>query len=440
MSQNERIREELGWFKVVFTVSVASSGSIVIIVCLFLIGCTKSSPKISVLLSERHQSSQQNSHFTTDNTLPFETYIQQSRNMMRATRTDIAGKEGERIIEENLPFELTPHPDCKAGEIKKYRRGILLTHGLKVTPYGMRALGKFFQENCFRVMAILLPGHGTRPGDLLDVTWEDWMKAEKFGTDALAAEVDEVYLGGFSAGGTLSIYQGLLDHRVRGIFLFSPAIGITPLAGIAHFHNIISWAIPRAKWAELILDEDHYQYESFPLNAATQMYRLIKRLKSALKTQSATQPIFMAISEDDATVSTPAAITFFERANNSVNKMILYSAHPDMILSRTKGIENKVEIINSVFPDQHIISSAHTAIILPPDDPHFGKEANPAACLRYFNAPPEKYAICKDKKEDFLGETTDENLKKGVIRRLMYNPNFDTLKLSLKRFIDSLDK
>jgi esterase/lipase len=358
--------------------------------------------------------------------------------MMLATRMDIAFKEGERIVEENAPFDLMPSADCKPGERKKYRRGILLTHGLKGTPYSMRALGKVFQENCFRVMAILLPGHATRPGDLLDVTWEDWMKAEKFGTDALASEVDEVYLGGFSAGGTVSIYHSLSDQRVLGLFLFSPAISITPLAALAIFPNALGFIMPRAQWAELMLDEDHYQYESFPFNAATQMYRLTKRLKSTLKTQIVTQPIFMAISEDDATVSTPASITFFERASNSVNKMILYSTHPDRILSRTKNIRNKVEMINSVFPDQHIIGSAHTAIVVPPDDPHFGKEANPMACLRYFNATPEKYLLCKDKKEDFLGETTDENLKKGVIRRLMYNPNFDTLKLSLKRFIDSL--
>jgi esterase/lipase len=394
-----------------------------------------SSPKIPVSLSERHQPSGQNSHFTVDQSISFEAYEKQTQKMLLAARTDIVGKENEYIVEENAPFELTPSADCLKGVKKKYRRGILLTHGLKGTPYSMRALGKVFQENCFRVMAILLPGHATRPGDLLDVTWEDWMKAEAFGVNALASEVDEIYLSGFSAGGTVSIYQSLVDHRVMGLFLFSPAIAITPLAGMASIHKVISWAMPRAQWVEFMLDEDHYQYESFPLNAVTQIYKLTKKLQSALKTDAMPLPVFLAVSEDDATVSTPASIAFFEQASNPANKMVLYSAHPERRASKM----DKVEIIYSAFPDQHIISSAHTAIIVPPDDLHFGKEANPMACSRYFNDAPEKYALCKDKKEDFLGEITDENLKKGVIRRLMYNPSFDALKLSLKQFIDTLD-
>jgi esterase/lipase len=355
--------------------------------------------------------------------------------MMFAARTDMIRQDDARIVEESAPFELTPSVDCPKGEGKKYRRGILLTHGLKGTPYSMRALGQFFQENCFKVMAILLPGHATRPGDLLEVTWADWMKAEAFGTDKIASEVETLYLGGFSAGGTTSIYQGLSDPRVKGLFLFSPAIRISSLASLAIFPKAIHWAMPRAKWADLMPDEDRYQYESFSFNAIRQIDVFIKKMQSALTKQTVTQPVFMAISEEDSTVSTPASLAFFEQASNPLNRMIFYSTN-------RKSFSNKrsqIEIVESVFKNQHIIGSAHTAIILPPDDPHFGRDANPAACLRYFNVEPKKYLLCKDKKEDFLGETTDENLKKGVIRRLMYNPNFDTLKISLKRFIDSLD-
>ncbi len=337
------------------------------ILFILLVACTGSSKKIPVSLSVRHQPSLQNSHFTTDKTIPFETYIQQTRNMMMAARTD-----SERFIEENAPFELTPQPDCPPGVTKKYRRGILLTHGLKGTPYSMRSLGQFFHENCFKVMAILLPGHATRPGDLLDVTWEEWAKAEAFGTDALSAEVDEVYLSGFSAGGTLSIYQSLIDERVKGLFLFAPAIRISSLAMLAIFPKVISWAMPRAKWAELMLDEDHFQYESLPFNAISQMYFLTKKLQSSLTKQAVTIPIFMAISEDDASVITPGSIAFFEQAKNPANRMILYSKNGEISNKATQ-----IEIIQSAFRDQHIISSAHTAIIVPPDDPHFGKEANP---------------------------------------------------------------
>ena len=92
--------------------------------------------------------------------------------------------EMDKIVDGNAPFELKPPAGCPSGHGKPYRRGILLTHGLTDSPYSMRALGSFFQKNCFRVMAILLPGHGTQPGDLLDIHWQEWAKAEAYGTDA----------------------------------------------------------------------------------------------------------------------------------------------------------------------------------------------------------------------------------------------------------------
>ena len=51
----------------------------------------------------------------------------------------------------------------------------------------------------------------------------------------------------------------------------------------------------------------------------------------------------------------------------------------------------------------------------------------------------EKYDACNNNpKEDIQGELTKANLKAGILRRLMYNPNFAALELSMKKFIDNL--
>jgi hypothetical protein len=51
----------------------------------------------------------------------------------------------------------------------------------------------------------------------------------------------------------------------------------------------------------------------------------------------------------------------------------------------------------------------------------------------------EKYAACLAHPErNFQGEVTAQNLETGVMRRLMYNPNYDALKVSLQTFIDRL--
>jgi len=188
-------------------------------------------------LEARHHASGLNSQFNGEQ-LSFADYVSRSRDMIRkiraATSQDYPDQASlDKVIDGNAPFALEPSAAGSAGTVKTWRRGILLTHGLSDSPYFMRHLAACFQEQGFRVMAVLLPGHGTRPGDLLDVSWQEWARAVAYGTDQLAAEVDEVYLGGYSAGGALSIYQSLQDKRVRGLFLFAPALEITRQAAYA---------------------------------------------------------------------------------------------------------------------------------------------------------------------------------------------------------------
>jgi esterase/lipase len=390
----------------------------------------------SLPLEARHQTSGLNTQFNGDQ-LAFAEYVERSRTMIGKTHAGVNGPESKRIIDGNAPFELKPAASCPAGNQKAYRRGVLLTHGLTDSPYFMRDLAAFFQENCFRVMAILLPGHGTRPGDLLDVSWQEWAKAEAYGTDQLAAEVEEVYLAGFSTGGALSVYQSLRDKRVRGLFLFSPALKVTSLGAIANIHKIYSWAFPSAKWLDIMPDKDIYKYESFPKNAGAQIYSLTREIHAQLQDQGVSIPVFAAASQDDTTVFTSATLEFMAHAGNPSNKLVLYTTDTGKV---PKDIQpGKLELVNSVVPEQKILSSAHTAILVSPDDAHYGAAGNYSNCIHYFSGEMEKYDACNNKpREDLQGELTETNLKAGILRRLMYNPNFAALKLSMKKFIDGL--
>ncbi|WP_354685184.1 alpha/beta fold hydrolase [Cupriavidus necator] len=70
---------------------------------------------------------------------------------------------------------------------------------------------------------MLLPGHGTRPEDLLDVTLEDWQRVVQEQADALRRDVAQVYLGGFSTGANLALDYAYAHPDVAGLVLFSPA-------------------------------------------------------------------------------------------------------------------------------------------------------------------------------------------------------------------------
>lgn len=385
-------------------------------------------------LAARHHSSGLNSRFNGSQ-LAFADYVALSRDMLSKAHSGVA--DLEKIVDGNAPFELKPPAGFPSGQNKTYRRGVLLTHGLSDSPYFMRHLAAFFQQNGFRVMAILLPGHGTQPGDLLDINWHEWAKAVAYGADRLAEEADEIYLAGYSAGGALSVYQSLRDIRVRGLFLFSPAFRVSPRAAYANLHKFYSWLFPTGKWVDIKPDLDIYKYESFPKNAAAQMFAMDKELEARLQAHEISIPVFAAASEDDMTVNSSATIEFVARARNRSSKLVLYTTDPTKY---PPGIPaEKLELVSSIMPGQNIISSAHTAIVLAGNDAHYGVSGEYSNCLHYYPEEMEKYSACMTHTGQILqGEITEENLKTGILRRLMYNPNFAALKVSMQRFIDIL--
>ncbi len=375
-------------------------------------------------LAARHRASGVNSVFAGVG-LSFAEYVFRTQEMLRRVH---AGKaELEKIVAGNSPFELLPFAGFQKGKDKPYRRGVLLTHGLSDSPYHMRHLANFFQRSGFRVMVVLLPGHGTQPGNLLEIRWQEWAKVVSYGADCLAAEVDELYLAGYSAGGALSVLQAFQDERVRGLFLFSPAFEITSRAAWANLHKLYSWLMPRCAWLSVNADHDLYKYESFCKNAAAQMYRLTRTLPQ----QTLAIPVFAVASADDATVHSAATLRFMQRARHPGNKLVWYATE--------RVVQNNIEWVNSALPEKRILSSSHTAIVLPPEDAHYGVSGDYANCLHYLPHDTQSYAACMaPAHEVWHGEVHAQNLKQGLVRRLMYNPHYAAMEGSLSHFIESL--
>lgn len=389
-------------------------------------------------LETRHKVSGLNSRFNGDQ-LSFDEYVTATRDMIRKVRATTTADRASlnKIVDGNAPFSLEPVGDDSAGREKKYRRGILLTHGLSDSPYFMRHLAEFFQAKGFRVLAVLLPGHGTCPGDLLNARWQEWAKAVAYGTEQLAAEVDEIYLGGYSAGGALSIYQSLQDTRVRGLFLFAPALEITHRAAYASLHKLVSWLLPALRWVDIKPDTDIYKYESFAKNTAAQMYQLTLALSGRLQAHQLTIPVFAVASADDKTVSVPAILDFMARQSHPANQFILYTT--DATALTRNSPDEKIERVNSLLPGRKILSSAHTALLVPAEDEHYGAHGDYTNCAHYYPDDMDKYAVCTQYPDEcWSGEITENNLAAGILRRLMYNPNFTALKTSIRQFIDGL--
>ncbi len=375
-------------------------------------------------LGRRHRPSGLNTDFPHPGS-SFVDYVQRMQSMLWQVHE---GKsELETIVAGNSPFELHPTGDFQRGRNKPFRRGVLLTHGLSDSPYHMRHLAAFFQRQGFRVMAILLPGHGTRPGDLLEVRWQEWTKVLAYGADCLAAEVDELYLAGFSAGAALSVFHAAQDDRVCGLFLYSPAFEIASRARWANLHRLYSWLVPQEAWLSVLPDLDLYKYESFCKNAAAQMYALTQ----ALPRDGLDIPVFAAASADDATVHSAATLRFMQRASHPLSHLVWYA---------TESIgQDKVEWVDSALPEQRILSCAHTAIVMSPEDEHYGAAGDYVNCLHYYESNGGRYIACLTRpQEAWMGEILPQHLQRGLLRRLMYNPHYAAMETSMQRFIEGL--
>ncbi len=365
--------------------------------------------------------------------MQFSDYVATCTQMLEKCHQQLGSPNLATVVAGNAPFSLAASRATLAAYPNRPKRGIVLTHGLTDSPYFMRALGDFFAEQGFVVMAILLPGHGTQPGDLLSVQRDEWAQTLACAVASLAIEVDEIYLGGLSTGATLSIQHSLQDARIRGLFLFSPALKITPRAALAKFHRLTSWLLARSAWVAIQADRDPYKYESLTKNAVAQTYALTQSVQRQLRQQPLSVPIFTALSNDDATVNSAAILDWLAHTPHPNNHTVLYATH-DLKLA-----QKNIECVLMRDEAQRILSSAHTAIVLPDDDAHYGATGDYANCVHYFPDQQARYQACINRATSaYRGEVNTENLQRGVLRRLMSNPHFSELTISLQQFIARL--
>ena len=238
----------------------------------------------------------------------------------------------------NASFEFLPTDKEIVG-------GILLVHGLTDSPYHVRAIGKLFADNGYYVIGLRLPGHGTVPGALLNVSWQDWYDAVKFGARTVQNKIKNIenskfYVGGFSTGGALTlryVLESVADTAAvvpDKLLLLSPAIGINRLAGFMNWHILTSWVFEAFKWLEIKPEYDPFKYNSFAKNAAKQIYNLTvanQELMDKLAENTAglakMPPIHAFQSCVDATVQTRKLLEMFGKIAPRESALLLFDVN-----------------------------------------------------------------------------------------------------------------
>ena len=360
-------------------------------------------------------------------------------------------------------------------KVKQPQGGILLIHGVTDSPYSMRAIAELLQKQGLYVLVLRLPGHGTAPAALKDVSLDDWRAVVAMGVrqlkNVIPAEVP-IYLGGYSTGGglvvdyTLDTLQQTELQRPDGILLFSPAIGITSFA------RFISWDLALSNipyfekfaWLSINPEFDPYKYNSFPKIAGHLVYRLTRDIQTKIdKLQASPQwqdmpPVLTFQSLVDSTVNTRAIVThFYSRLQSSNSELVLFDVNRN---SNTQAfIKNKGQLlldelnqadslgfsytllsnenadtldvsafsrcyskncvvhedIKTAWPS-YIYSLAHGAIPFHPNDPIYGNGNNSLGSLQV------------------RGEAGVLIMPLNSLMRLRYNPFFDYMQTRIIRF------
>lgn len=214
-------------------------------------------------------------------------------------------------------------------------------HGLTDAPYSLRHLAETYRARGYLAIAIRLPGHGMVPGGLTEAVWEDWMAATRLAVRTARARVPAgpLHLVGYSNGGALALKHALdaIEDpslpRADRLVLLSPMVGVTRFARFAGLAGLPAFLPRFAKtaWLDILPEFNPFKFNSFPVNAARQTWRLTSALDAQLDRLSqagrlaALPPVLTFQSVVDATVSTPAVVTrLYDRLPDNGSEVVLF--------------------------------------------------------------------------------------------------------------------
>ncbi|MBL8540573.1 MAG: alpha/beta fold hydrolase [Betaproteobacteria bacterium] len=96
------------------------------------------------------------------------------------------------------------------------RAGVFLIHGLGGTEYDLGSMHKRLKLSGFVTHSLTLPGHGTKPEDLLAVKAEDWLEACRARYRELAAQHETLHLMGMCMGSLLAVEVAKQEQHDKG--------------------------------------------------------------------------------------------------------------------------------------------------------------------------------------------------------------------------------
>ena len=191
------------------------------------------------------------------------------------------------------------------GKGKNARIGVLLVHGFTGTPASMRPWAHYLQDLGYAVSVPLMPGHGTKWQDLNETLWPSWPAKVQQELDDLRNKCDQVFIAALSMGCGNSLYVAAQNQeKISGLILVNPMIHI-PGVQIR-----FAWLISRFQKSRASVGDDikkpgvtEWGYDALPLRGVAELYKYLKRARSALKQVKTPTLVFHSVEDHVLPVS-----------------------------------------------------------------------------------------------------------------------------------------
>lgn len=345
--------------------SVAKTGGSIAAVLLaaLIVGCAAPPPQVAPpMIAER---------ITPLGQTSFDAYLRETTDWVSRQRSFQTADHASELAW-NAPREWRPVGTAQAG--------VLLVHGLGDSPWSFADIGEDLAARGYLVRSVLLPGHGTKPADLIAVRLADWQRLVREQVALMRQDVPQVYLGGFSTGANLVAEYALDDAEVRGLLLFSPA-----------FKSNVSldWLSPLLSHVKTWLrapSVDHAQqtpqrYLNVPTNGFAQFYLGSVTVRDKMAGKAYDKPTLIVVSQHDSVVDVNYVLkTFQQRFTHPASRMIWYGTLP------TAHALPRVLARSDRLPDAHISQFSHMGVLFSPRNPVYGSAGTQRLCWNGQNA------------------------------------------------------
>jgi len=221
-----------------------------------------------------------NSHFTFDTSKPFKDYIAYKTNIIKKgnlhylkAKKDGKEKAAEDIIKLNAPYMTPAIKSCKKPV------ALLMINDPKFGSTWLREVGVSLQKQhpCWSAYGLMLTGSGTRPGDLLHASAQDWQREVNYAlaTIKTAQPNSRVIIAAeFSAAPLALLAAHQHSKTVKALVLFQPYLW---LPETYKFVGIYGWINP---WVSTRKEDSWARYWNHPRYFSYQTYRLWKQVRA----------------------------------------------------------------------------------------------------------------------------------------------------------------